>query len=199
MNKILLANTGNYALIDEEDYEKVASFGKWYENDNGYAIKKTRIKGKNVSVRMHILVNETSKGLHTDHINGNRLDNRKKNLRSVSPAINAWNTARTSSRKYDLGLPTGIAWDNTRKKYIATKILRKRFDSLEEAIAFQKESELYEYEHRRLKPQLPTGVFRNKSNKGFQSKIQLNGKRIYLGTFATVKEAEEAYLARKRG
>jgi hypothetical protein len=199
MKKILLENTGNYTLIDNEDYEKVISFGKWHENDSGYAVKRGAVYGKSSTIRLHRVIADPPKGLEVDHINGNRLDNRRKNLRVVSHAINSWNTKHHKARKYDKGLPVNIAWDNTRGKFIATRIIRKKFNTLEEAISFQKQSELYEYEHRRMKPQLPTGVFRNKTNKSYQSQIQINGKKIYLGSFATIKEAEDAYLERKRG
>lgn len=142
--KILLRNTGRYALIDDDDFELVNSFGAWYENDSGYAVKKTRIKGKNVSIRMHRLVMNPPRRLEVDHINGNRLDNRKNNLRCVSHQINIWNTKRDDlHKKYDL--PKGVSYDKSRNKYVATKIIRKRFDTLEEAINFNKESEELDY------------------------------------------------------
>lgn len=194
MKRIKLHNTGNYALVDDDDYENIIKMGRWHESDSGYAVRRVRNqKGNSVTIRMHRVIAKTPPRLVTDHINGNRLDNRKENLRTVSQQINAWNVERRAARKYDLSLPTGIAWDNTRKKYIATRITRKRFDKLEDAITFQKESELYEYEHRRLKPQLPTGVFRNKGNKGYQAQITRKGIKYYLGTFATIDEAEQAY------
>lgn len=199
MKKILLKNTGRYTLVDDNDYNKIMAFGSWHENDSGYAVKRGKVYGKSSTIRLHRVIADPPKGLEVDHINGNRLDNRRNNLRVVSHAINAWNTARNGNRKYEKKLPVGIAWDNTRGKYIATRILRKRFNTLEEAKEFQKQSDLYDHEHRRIKPDLPTGVFKNKSNKGYQAKIQLNGKRIYLGTFATIEEAEKAYLDRKRG
>lgn len=140
MIKIHLENTGNYALIDDEDYDLVTSFGKWYESDSGYALKKTRISGKNVSIRMHTLINKTPKRLVTDHINRNRLDNRKANLRAVSQQINTWNTERINdNRKYDL--PKGVSYDKSRDKYVGTKTLRRRFDTAEEATKFVSESE----------------------------------------------------------
>ena len=139
-----MRNTGRYALIDDDDFELVNSFGAWYENDSGYAIKKTRAKGKSVSIRMHRLVMNPPKRLEVDHINGNRLDNRKSNLRCVSHQINIWNTKRDNlHKKYDL--PKGVSYDKSRNKYVATKIIRKRFDTLEEAINFNKESEELDY------------------------------------------------------
>ena len=140
MKEILLENTGNKAKIDDDDYELVVSFGKWYESDGGYAIKKTRVSGKNVSIRMHTLINNTPKNLVTDHINGDRLDNRKGNLRSVTQAINAWNSNRNPNRKYDL--PKGVSYDKSRDKYVGTRTLRRRFDTKEEAIKFTQESEM---------------------------------------------------------
>ena len=89
MKEVILKNTGNKALVDDDDYEKVISFGNWYENDGGYAVKKTRVGGKNVSIRMHSLINDTPKGWHTDHINGERLDNRKSNLRTATAELNS--------------------------------------------------------------------------------------------------------------
>lgn len=130
---------GVYAMIDPEDYEKVSAFGKWYRKDNGYAVKKTRIKGKNINIRMHRLIMAAPEGLVVDHISGDKLDNRKANLRCVSQQINTWNTTRDYSRKYDL--PSGISFDKSRDKYVATKVIRKRFNTLDEAKAFVAESE----------------------------------------------------------
>lgn len=199
MKKLLLNNTGHHALIDDDDYDKITSFGVWYESDTGYALKRGYIQGKSSTIRMHRVIMDAPKGVEVDHINGNKLDNRKNNLRVVSHAINSWNVIQNKKRKYDKGLPVGIAWDNTRGLYIATKILRSRFKSLDDALSFQRESELYEHEHRRIKPNLPTGVFQNKSNRGYQAKITINGERYYLGTFPTIEGAENAYLERKRG
>ena len=143
--KVLLRNTGHYAIVDEEDFQKVDQFSPWYENDQGYAIKKTRVKGKNLSIRMHALVNDTPKGLVTDHINGDRLDNRKENLRSVGQMINSWNSKNIGRKHTVYNLPKGISYDKSKNKYVSTKTIRKRFDTLEEAIKFNKESEELDY------------------------------------------------------
>lgn len=128
---------GVFAMIDPEDYEKVSAFGKWYINDSGYAVKKTRLNGKNIHIRMHRLVNNTPANLQTDHINGDRLDNRKQNLRTVSQMMNTWNiTKPKAGKKYDL--PPGITFDYSRNKYYASRTQRKRFDNLEDAVKFTK-------------------------------------------------------------
>src|SRR5690349_13155111 len=130
MRKILLENTGRYTLVDDEDYDTIVSFGKWHESDTGYVVKRGKVHGKSSTIRLHRVIADPPKYLEVDHINGNRLDNRRSNLRVVSHAVNVWNTQQSRKRKYDKGLPTGIAWDNTRGKFIATKILRRRFDTL---------------------------------------------------------------------
>ena len=142
--RIKLRNTGHYALIDEEDFGLVNKYGAWYESDGGYAMKKTRVDGKNVSIRMHRLVMCVPKGLVVDHINGNRLDNRKCNLRCVGQAVNAWNQIEMDKHtKYNL--PPGITYDMTRNAYVASKTIRRRFKKLDDAIKFSKESEVLDY------------------------------------------------------
>ena len=136
MKEITLQNTGNKALIDDQDYEKVIAIGKWYENDSGYAVKKTRIKGKNISLRMHSYINETPKGWHTDHINGNRLDNRRENLRTASAELNAWNCHKERQHTVYDTLPKGMSFDKSRNQYVATKIIRKRFNTMKQAQNF---------------------------------------------------------------
>lgn len=137
MKKILLENTGNHALVDDEDYDFIVGFGKWHENDSGYAVKRGTYNGRGSTIRMHTVINKTPKRLVTDHINGNRLDNTRANLRSVTQTINAWNMkARTRGRKYDL--PRGITYDLQRKKYVARRVVYKRFDTEQEAIDYMK-------------------------------------------------------------
>ena len=99
-------------------------------------MKKTRRQGKNMSIRMHTLVNDTPKGLHTDHINGNRLDNRKSNLRSVSAAINSWNRHKDKDHRVYTKLPNGMSFDKSRNQYLATRIIRRRFKDMKDAIKF---------------------------------------------------------------
>jgi hypothetical protein len=43
------------------------------------------------SIFLHALIMETPKGMHTDHINGDSLDNRRQNLRVCTPSQNATN------------------------------------------------------------------------------------------------------------
>lgn len=72
-------------------------------------------------------------------------------------------------------------------------------DAAQGAVKLARSGIPYAKRERRIMYHLPTGVFRNKANRGYQAKLQINGNRVYLGTFATIEEAEKAYLDRKRG
>jgi hypothetical protein len=82
---------GEVALVDDEDFDYLNSF-KWHCSAFGYALCSSGSKdGKRNITRMHRWVNETPNDMETDHINGNRLDNRSSNLRSVTHSQNAIN------------------------------------------------------------------------------------------------------------
>lgn len=82
------------ALIDDADVHLVA--GKaWHLDASGYAVHTLpRVNGGNQSLeRMHRLVVGLQVGdvRQADHINGDRLDNRRQNLRIVAAAENQQN------------------------------------------------------------------------------------------------------------
>lgn len=86
---------GNVALIDVEDYEAVAHI-KWHMTSNGYArgyIHQTSDRpGHGVRMHRFILGMQTGDAREVDHINGDRLDNRRANLRICTRLENSRNT-----------------------------------------------------------------------------------------------------------
>lgn len=72
------------AIIDTEDIDKIKNI-KWRLNHNGYAINNS-----NTSMFMHRRILDVD--TFVDHINGNRLDNRKCNLRVTNHSTNQMNT-----------------------------------------------------------------------------------------------------------
>ena len=91
MKKIPLSQQGKnkgkyFALVDDEDYEKDPK-ARWSFNPNGYAERK---KGKTIE-RLHGFIMDCPKGKEVDHINGNKLDNRKCNLRICTQHQNSFN------------------------------------------------------------------------------------------------------------
>lgn len=77
-------HTDKFTLVDKEDFEFLNSYNWYFER---YAINK--------KIRLHRLVLEKHgldiKGKIIDHINGDKLDNRKSNLRITDKSINSFN------------------------------------------------------------------------------------------------------------
>lgn len=137
---------GKIATIDTEDFQRVSKF-KWYFNENagGYAARNViDAEGKRTIQLLHRFVNNTPQGLLTDHINGDRLDNRKANLRTCTASQNQRN--RFKMRKNTSGV-RGVSFDKSRSKFAAyikvdyRKIHLGRFSSLEEATKSRRKAE----------------------------------------------------------
>jgi hypothetical protein len=125
---------GKRALVDYDDYHILNAF-KWYYS-NGYAVRKVQRFGRSRTILMHRVINDTPKGMETDHINRSTLDNRRLNLRSVTNTQNHYNrhAIPKSKSKYK-----GVWWHTERSKWAAQitfdgkKILLGRFDKEEDA------------------------------------------------------------------
>ena len=79
-------NTGNKFYIDLEDLIKIKDLS-WYESSVGYMHHKEQGK----ILQLHRIVTNAPEGMVVDHINHNRLDNRKSNLRICTQADNCKN------------------------------------------------------------------------------------------------------------
>jgi len=186
---------GQQTLVDNSTLKQYGHLS-WFLSDTGYAMRRSdRLDdGTKVTVRLHRLVTNAPEGMVVDHLNGNKLDNRLSNLRITTQAVNAANRKGT----------VGYTWDASKDKWMVRyrKQFYGRYGTEEEAKrAYQLACSgvPYQKRERRQMYHLPAGVFKNRSNKGYQARIQINGERVYLGTFATIEEAEKAYLDRKRG
>ena len=72
---------GKAAIVDDEDYESL-SLHHWSCSKTGYAMRGFREGGKMVYLKMHhAILGKPLQGYVVDHINGDRLDNRRCNLR----------------------------------------------------------------------------------------------------------------------
>jgi len=109
-------------LIDAEDEERVKQYS-WYINVSKggsalYARRTVKKPGLNKkSISMHSFVfGKAPQGMQIDHINHNGLDNRKKNLRYVTPAENAANKRclKPKSSRYK-----GVSWDKINQTWRA--------------------------------------------------------------------------------
>jgi hypothetical protein len=89
---------GYVALVDDEDLPMLAAFRWRAMKMHGQDRYVYVVSGAKKVVAMHRLITGAPKGLVVDHINGNRLDNRKENLRVCTHAQNLMN--RASKRKF---------------------------------------------------------------------------------------------------
>lgn len=78
---------GKKAIIDAEDYTRVSKTSWCYDKSNGYPV--SRIKGKRVRLHRFILNNPEAR--YVDHVNRDKLDNRKINLRICDSSQNVRN------------------------------------------------------------------------------------------------------------
>lgn len=89
---------GQKVLIDPED-EAIFHSYKWHINDSGYAVWRGEINGEKKTIRLHRLITRAPTGLIVDHINRNKLNNRKRNLRCTTQSVNMQNTDRVENAK----------------------------------------------------------------------------------------------------
>lgn len=126
-----------YALIDLDDIDK-CSVHKWYLDSVGYA--RTSV-GQN-KVRLHKFITHTDRETIVDHINRNKLDCRKDNLRIADHSINSLNRDAQSNNKCGA---KGVHQNKAGYWYATIKIkeinLSKTFSTKEEAINQRKEWE----------------------------------------------------------
>lgn len=143
-------------LFDIDDLHIIQS-KNWYRDKDGYLVYSYYYLGKRYFVRFHRLVMNAKSEQIVDHINRNRADNRKKNLRICNHGENNRNrgvyTTNTSGT-------TGVHYDKKRKKWVASitynckRVFIGRYEFKEEAIRARniKEIELF-------KNYAPQGVF----------------------------------------
>lgn len=75
---------GKVVIVDDEDFDLLNRYN-WSIDSDGYAVS------SGYRYKMHRLIVAAPKKKIVDHINRNRLDNRKENLRLVSSRENSYN------------------------------------------------------------------------------------------------------------
>jgi hypothetical protein len=93
---------GKSALVDENEFKYLNQW-KWHYS-NGYAVRHNselyKETGLRRLVRMHRVITSAPDDMHVDHINGNKLDNRKHNLRVCTKGQNNTNVDKRKKNKY---------------------------------------------------------------------------------------------------
>jgi hypothetical protein len=96
--KIIYTKRGDQIKVDIEDFNIFNKY-RWYLSGGGYAIRTIRVNGKKKIITMHREIASVPQGLFTDHINRDRLDNRRLNLRVCTALQNTHNRSIQSNNR----------------------------------------------------------------------------------------------------
>jgi len=126
--------------IDDDDWELVSHYN-WWISGHGYP---TTTAARHL-VHLHLLVlGKAPMGLEWDHIDRDKLNNRRCNLRAVTRVVNKRNVKSQSNNTS--GVP-GVAWHKDSKNWEAgivvegKNIYLGRFLIFEEAVRARQEGE----------------------------------------------------------
>lgn len=126
-------------VFDDDDYELVSIY-PWSMTKAGYAYSPKCNKNTGFWY-MHRLITNATSGLVVNHINHNKLDNRKENLEQCEHRENIRKMKKHS----------GVYWDKSRGKWAATitkdykKIFLGRFDNITDATKAREVAEIKEW------------------------------------------------------
>lgn len=137
---------GKYAIVDDEDFEELSKV-RWYYDYRYAARNLPRCNKIQRTIRMHQVVMQTPKGMDTDHINGNKLDNRRENLRICARSQNHANKNKLSNNTSGF---KGVTFDKRLQKWLAQIYIQNKkiyigvFEKTEDAArAYNKAAKKY--------------------------------------------------------
>lgn len=220
--KIELRN-GEYFEVDRKDYKKV-SMKKWTTNKSGYVIRYFRDKETKrmgcISLSRFLMgvLDKTWREIMVDHINGDKLNNKRSNLRLASNTENQWNSKKsirnTSGYK-------GVNWHKRHKRWMVciqaecvgyyddlevaawhyNKFAKERFGNFARLNIFENEDSVKKKVDDELKnPPKSRGntsgfdhVSYCKREKKYRAYCSIDGKYKSLGYYESAEKAHNAY------
>jgi hypothetical protein len=205
---------GTYALCSAEDFDGLSKYS-WYWSGDGYPT--TTLKGCKSIKSMSRLIMQPEKGKIVDHINRDKKDNRRENLRCVTHAQNNQNRTKKEgcSSCYN-----GVVYEKHKKKFIARLTVNSLLHSIgtfDDEIDAAKAFDIYVTQNREkfglchalnfpddidlyknsptllLKRKRESAKFRyvavQKGYNRFSARVDNGKERIYLGSYLTAEEA----------
>jgi hypothetical protein len=115
MAKEIILTQGKVAIVDDDDYDYLMQW-KWHILSGRYAGTNMKINGKSKSIYLHRFIMKVSKDMQVDHIDNNKLNNVKTNLRICTHTQNMINRPVYSNSKSGF---KGVIFYDKLKKYIA--------------------------------------------------------------------------------
>ncbi len=110
MTKQIPLTQGKFAIVDDEDYDFLMKL-KWHFT-HGYA----RHSSGSKKIYMHRIISGALDGQSTDHIDGDKLNNIRQNLRVCAHRQNLCNMKKKTPHS---SLFKGVSWKKHIKKWVA--------------------------------------------------------------------------------
>lgn len=146
--KTIILSQGKKAIVDNKDFNYLNQW-KWYYGGRGYAIRHSEmIKGKRDKIYMHRVIMNNPKDKEIDHIDGNRINNQKSNLRICKRMENLHNQKVPKNNKSGY---KGVCYLKNYKKWISyicvnnKNIYLGRFNNKIDAIESRKKADKLYY------------------------------------------------------
>lgn len=209
MVKEIPLTRGMVAIVDDEDYDLVSKH-TWHCTEHGYAARRNPSTKKIEYLHRFIMRPPESKVI--DHINHNKLDNRRSNLRICTVSENLKNTRpKRGTSKYK-----GVHFKKGRSKPWRARI---HYDGVDEILGdfYTEEEAAYAYNLRAIEvhgefaflndvhikdfkqfaPRETSskhrGVYWCKNKKRWRAKIRIDGKQMHIGYYREENDAANAY------
>lgn len=112
-------------IVDDENYEYLNSF--YWQADKNNCVCGAYNKNSKKRILIHRLILKAKDYQEIDHINGNRLDNQKCNLRFVTSSQNKINRGARKDCKSGF---KGVSWHKQRNKWTARIMYKNKYHSL---------------------------------------------------------------------
>lgn len=129
-------------LFDKEDYDDIKQYC-WRIDKNGYVVTSVyneKTNRYNRLLQLHRFLMKCPNGFVVDHINGNKLDNRKENLRICTQSDNTKNHILSSNNTTGV---SGVRWNKINRNwrvFIGNKSIGS-FKTFDDAVKARKEAE----------------------------------------------------------
>jgi hypothetical protein len=142
-------------IVDYDDFINYVMGYRFTMTKDGYVRYSSTKDGMN-SKLLHRVIVDCPEDMVIDHINRDKLNNCRSNLRIATQQQNSMNRSKTKRNKSGV---IGVSWHKGAKKWQADIMLNNKtkylgcFDDLEEACEVRKDAEIKYY-----------GEFRNKDN-----------------------------------
>jgi hypothetical protein len=145
--KIIPITQGKFAMVSNQDYNQLSKF-KWSYHGEGYA---ARDHGNGKTSLMHHMILTPAEGFQIDHVDRNKLNNQRENLRYATRSQNSINSKIRIDNKSGF---KGVSWSMSKMKWMAQITRNKKRNTLgyflninDAESAYRQEAERHERHH----------------------------------------------------